>query len=121
MASRLVALNKNPGVRPIGVGESLRRVISKAVSMVTRCDAEFVCGSDQLCTGVKLGTEGAIHVHTLDDLYNNNHEDDWGLLLVDASNAFNHLNRMALLWNIRILCLYVVSCLIFIEVGLLWF
>ncbi len=57
MASRLVALNKNPGVRPIGVGESLRSVISKAVSMVTRCDAEFVCGSDQLCTGVKLGTE----------------------------------------------------------------
>ena len=101
MASRLVALNKNPGVRPIGVGETLHRIISKAICLVTRCDVETLCGTDQLSAGTKLGVEGAIHA--MDDLFVHKHEDDWGLLLVDASNAFNRLNRMALLWNVRIL------------------
>ena len=27
MASRLVALDKNPGVRPIGIGDTARRII----------------------------------------------------------------------------------------------
>ena len=31
VACRLIALNKNPGVRPIGVGETCRRIISKAI------------------------------------------------------------------------------------------
>ena len=31
LASRLVALNKNPGVRPIGVCETVRRIITKAI------------------------------------------------------------------------------------------
>ena len=39
----------------------------------------------------------------MDDLFVHNHEDDWGLLVVDTSNAFNRLNRMALLWNVRFL------------------
>ena len=29
-AGRLVPLDKNPGIRPIGIGEVLRRIISKA-------------------------------------------------------------------------------------------
>jgi hypothetical protein len=38
MACRLVALDKCQGVRPIGVGETLRRVIGKTVCSTTRDD-----------------------------------------------------------------------------------
>jgi len=33
----------------------LRKVIGKAVCMATRIDAALVCGSDQLCAGLKAG------------------------------------------------------------------
>ena len=38
MAGRLIVLDKNPGVRPIGVGEVIRRIISKAVLSVVKLD-----------------------------------------------------------------------------------
>ena len=31
----------------------------------------------------------------------NKNEEDWGILLVDAANGFNALNRKAMLWNVR--------------------
>ena len=49
------------------------------------------------------GIEGA--VHAMNDLFAQ-HSDSitgWGVLLVDASNTFNSLNRSALIWNARIL------------------
>ena len=101
MASKLVALDKCPGVRPVGVGEALRRVIGKTVCMITRTDIEEVAGIDQLCAGMKLGIEGAIHA--VNDMFNENKVNGWGVLLVDAKNAFNSINRAAALWNARIL------------------
>ena len=103
VSNRLIALDKCPGVHPVGVGETLRRVVGKAVCMATRIDIEDLCGIDQLCGGLRSGIEGA--VHAMNDLFAQHSDSvpDWGVLLVDASNVFNSLNHPALLWNAHIL------------------
>ena len=49
IASRIIGLDKCPGVCPAGNDEALLRVVSKAICLVTRFDAEEVCGVSQLC------------------------------------------------------------------------
>jgi len=99
----LIALDKCPGVRSIGIGETLHRVIGKAVCMATRLDATLACGSDQLCAGLRAGIKGAIHaMHELLEI----HQDQptgWGVLLVDAANAYNSLNCAAMLLHAQVL------------------
>ena len=96
-ASRLVALNKCPGVRSIGVGEVSRRTMGKAILSVISEDIQQVASTYQLCAGQKGGCEAAVHA-----MRNFLERDDTeGLLFVDATNAFNTLNREAALRNIH--------------------
>ena len=44
LADRLVPLDKNPGTRPVGIGEVERRIIGKAVVKVLRPDRHKACG-----------------------------------------------------------------------------
>ena len=60
-ASRLIALDKQPGVRPVGVGKSFRRLFAKIVLRLTRHEATAACGNTNLCSGLKAGIEGAVH------------------------------------------------------------
>ena len=61
VACRLVALDKCPGVRSIGIGETARHVIAKAVHSVIRNDIQQAAGLLQLCAGQLLGCEAAVH------------------------------------------------------------
>ena len=51
LACRLIELDKCPGVRPIGVCETHRRIIAKAVLLTTRGDLQDAAGPRQLCAG----------------------------------------------------------------------
>ena len=110
IACRLIPLDKNPGVRPIGVGEVLRRIVGKAVVFVIKPEIMSSAGNLQLCAGQQGGSEASVHAMT--DIFDEESTD--ALLLVDATNAFNCLNRNVLLNNIKYLCppmaTYVTNC-----------
>ena len=97
LACRLVALDKNPGVRPISVCEVARRIISKAILFVIKGHIQDSAGSRQLCGGQIAGIEAA--VHSVRKLIGSE-----AILLVNASNAFNSLNRANALMSIRNVC-----------------
>ena len=99
-ACRLCPLDKCPGVRPIGISEVSRRIIGKAIMQVVSKDVQNAAGSLQLSAGQVAGNETA--VHAMRELFRD--QDSEGVLLVDAKNAFNSLNRKAALWNIKVLC-----------------
>ena len=100
LANRLIPLDKGEGaVRPIGVGEVLRRIMGKCVTKVTKPDVIDASGSLQVCAGHKSGSEAAIHA--MRERFEHDNSD--AVLLIDASNVFNSLNIAAALHNIRVL------------------
>ena len=79
---------------------TVRCIVGKAVMSIVRHDVQEAAGPLQLCTGQQAGCEAAVHaLRTLFDDVSND-----GLLLVDASNAFNSLSRALALVNIRKIC-----------------
>ena len=61
MACCLVALDRRPGVRPVGIGETLRQTLAKLVMRAAGDKAKTACGNLQLCAGLKAGIEGETH------------------------------------------------------------
>lgn len=57
-------------------------------------------GSLQVCAGQKSGSEAAIHA--MREIFEADETD--AALLINASNAFNSLNRAATLHNVRVIC-----------------
>ena len=96
---RLIPVNKCPGVRPIDIGETIRRIVGKSLSWVLKDVIQETTGPLQVCTGLKSGGEAAIH------FIREQFEADSAeaVILVDASNAFNSLNRQVMMHNIQIL------------------
>ena len=93
--SRLIPLNRRKGaVRPIGVGEVIRRIIGECVMNIAKKDVVEASGSLQLRAGQNSGSEATIHaMHAIFEA-----DETDRVLLIDA---FNALNRHAALHNIR--------------------
>ena len=104
---RLVALDKCPGMRPVGIVEVMRRITGRIIVDCIRQDLTSLGGNMQLCLGLKCGIQHAIHSlrHSIDDPENE------AILLNDAKNGFKVLSRRTALENVKDLCpsLHVVS------------
>lgn len=79
MSCRLMPLYKCLGLRPIGIGEVLRRIMGKCVMAVLKKDVLKAAGNLQLCA--ISGCE--IAVHAMNDIFNS--DDCEGVLQIDAS------------------------------------
>ena len=99
-ACRLIPLNKCPGVRPIGIGEVVRKIFRKDIKKITRQDLQNAVGSLKLCAGQVVGCEAA--VHAVNNIFSDDNME--AMIFVDASNAFNSLNRQATLLNSKAIC-----------------
>ena len=100
VSCRLIPLDKNPGVRPIDVGEVLRKIVGKCIGWVLKEDIKLAAGTLQLTTGLQSGAEAAIH--SMPCMFEGDRND--AVILVDTKKAFNSLNHQAALHNIQVIC-----------------
>ena len=95
----LIPLGKNPGLRPIGIGEILRPIAGKVVVSTIREDITKSVGSLQICGGQEAGSEAAIHA--MHEIFKK--QDTEAVLLIDVTNAFNTVKRNVLLHNFKVI------------------
>ena len=93
-SSTLIALRKSTNtVRPIAIGEVLRRLTAKAISLQKKKDFSEFFSSIQHGVSTKCGTELlANHVQLLLESHT-----EWIMLKTDVANAFNSLDRRQML------------------------
>ena len=108
LACRLIALDKNPEIRPIGICETAKKIIANAILSVTKGDIQEAADSLQLCADQCAGAETVIHAMRESFIKPSTK----AILLVDANNALNSLNRQVALHNIRHLCPLIAKILI---------
>ena len=100
VACRSIPLDKNPGVRPIGIGEVLRRIVSSATMTLLKPDIIQATAPRQTSAGIMGGSEAIIHA--VRRMWEDPEVEC--ILLVDAYNAFNVLARKQALRNIKYTC-----------------
>ena len=86
--------------KTIGIGETVRRIIGQATARVLSNDIQAAAGPLQLCAGHQSGCESAIHA--MRQVFDSSETE--AIILVDAKNTFNSLNRQVTLRNIHHLC-----------------
>ena len=100
LARHLMPLDKNPGLRPIGVHEVLQRIAGKVIVTNTIDDILTSVGSLQVFGGHEPGFDSLMHaMHTAYE-----EQSAEAVLLVDASNAFSSVDRNAFLHSFEIIC-----------------
>ena len=62
ISERLILLDKLPGVRPVGIEETWRRLFTKCVLKVTVTEATHAYKDYQICVRLKAGIYGAVHL-----------------------------------------------------------
>lgn len=89
--ANLLSLEKKcGGVRPIAVGESIRRLAAKCASRIATQKLSDILSPIQLGTGTRYGAEAAAHASRA---FLEAMSDDMVFLKVDFSNAFNTVRR----------------------------
>ena len=98
---RLIALNKGkegnpPDVRPIAVGETLRRLTGKCICAILRDKISSFFQPSQFGVACKAGVEKSVHSlrRCIDENWLSG---DFVVFKVDMSNAFNMVSRQAVL------------------------
>ena len=61
MGCRMAALDKQPGIHPVGIGEMWRRLFAKLALLIAGEDTKAACGSKQLCAGLEAGIKDAVN------------------------------------------------------------
>ena len=99
--TNLIALNKKEGgIRPIAVGQTLRRLVAKCASGLMMRSSEISFAPRQLAYGTSLGCEAAVHaarcyVESISSVPNKL------MLKLDFKNAFNSLRRDKMLQSVN--------------------
>ena len=96
---RPVALDKCPRLRPIGLGEVLRRIIERAISSCVDVAVRLIGKLCRLCLRRTARIEHAIC--SLSSAFETDETE--ALLLIAATNASDFLNRATTLANVKIL------------------
>ena len=97
----LTALTKDkpgspPDIRPIAVGETLRRLVGKCLCQITKGKASDYFSPHQFGVACPSGAEKIVHgLRSCIEEHQNEH--DFVVMKIDLRNAFNLVSRQALL------------------------
>ena len=90
---------RDNGVRPIAVGETIRRITSSILMNRVRDTAHSYLGPHQVGVATRAGCEAILHAtHDLVDTHGD--DDSFALLQIDLRNAFNEVSRQAFLHEV---------------------